>query len=435
MNIFSNFRSIFDASLRNKFHVTFADSSCKLEDLNHDCLWHIISYLNVMDTVQLGRTSTLMKDVTQQTYKKFSHFSLGRNYGGSSINESTLPVILENIGSYIRSIEIYNLNESMLASLSEYCSNVTVIKLIQIKCRDLHGTLIKENKQFFANVTSLEMNSCGLYDTSLNMMCNSKKLVSLQMNHCNKVSGSFISKLKNLEVLRLTKCNGLGVQYIRQWKKLTKLVKLSLSASYHDDELFFAISEIWQNFQELSLHLNYDMDAIDSQKVNFSQLNQLRKLTLNSRRWNLTIDVILRQLAQIETLEYLKMVNVEVSEFTLTNLALLQNLKCLHLYNIVNTSSMLLYTNLPRDLPLLKELTINMTERNVNHFKSISKMVSAFERLECFSHSAMGISLLQMIIIDLELANRGVEIQVAKSTFEDPVFKVIITDYVRKNYK
>jgi len=67
-----------------------------------------------------------------------------------------------------------------------------------------------------------------------------------------------------------------------------------------------------------------------------------------------------------------------------------------------------------------------MVEKNPSHFKWISEMVSTFEHLEYFSFSSMDIPLTQMIIKEVEKADRKIEIGVTKELFENPNFKKYI---------
>lgn len=122
-----------------------------LEQVNAYCLLHIMSYLGLMDTINLGQTCTSIKSIAELSYSRFSFLPFGE-----SSNESELQLILEEIGHQLQSLEITRLNKTILDGLLKYCHNVRQLKLVD-PSNIFNSISFTAYKPFFKNITSLEI--------------------------------------------------------------------------------------------------------------------------------------------------------------------------------------------------------------------------------------------------------------------------------------
>ncbi|XP_037044160.1 uncharacterized protein LOC119080056 [Bradysia coprophila] len=135
----------------------------KLKELYVHSWLHIISFLDVLDTINLAKTSRLMKSIAKQSYIRFSHIS----FGESSVDVSELPLVLEEIGDDVRSVVISGLNVRMLDCLLKCCPNLTELKLID-SSNILNSMPFGKYLPLLKNITNLEIRKSGIYYSKMN---------------------------------------------------------------------------------------------------------------------------------------------------------------------------------------------------------------------------------------------------------------------------
>lgn len=203
-----------------------------------------------MDTINLGETCVLMKNIAQLTYSRFSHFS----FGDSSFDKTKLPMILQEIGCHIRTIEIDGLNKKVLDCLSEHCSNVTEIKLID-SSNIFNSISFTNYKSFLQNVTSLEIrkgtffstlsrvNRFQVFDKLFIALAEVNTIKSLKIEYIDISPESFnllklIKSLKCLHLIRFRKTAPLS-PFIPSFQHLNELL-----LSTEDSESNQIVSEV-----------------------------------------------------------------------------------------------------------------------------------------------------------------------------------------------
>ncbi|KAG4078683.1 hypothetical protein HA402_015273 [Bradysia odoriphaga] len=187
----------------------------KLEELNVHSLLHIISFLNVLDTINLGKTSKLMKSMAKQSYIRFSHIS----FGNLSVDVYGSPSILEEIGDDVRSVEISGLNVQMLDCLLKCCPNLTDIKLID-SSNIFNSMSFGKYLPLLKNITNLEIRKSEIYyskmnrakrfqnfDSLLASLTEIDKLNSLKIDFIETGDKTFhlLKSIKNLKYLHLNR--------------------------------------------------------------------------------------------------------------------------------------------------------------------------------------------------------------------------------------
>lgn len=396
-------------------------STLKIEEVNDDCLRHIISHLDLIDIINFGKTSTRLQSVTQQVYVQRKHFSFGTNTGDSSVNEINLPIILEEIGSYIKSIEWTDLDSAHFDVLAKYCPNVTTLKLQNPKF-GLSSVKLKINKLFFANLKRLHIISAPFYDTAIKLIVTSSKLISLKLDNCRNVHGKFLTKRKcnKLKHIGIINCRSMGGQYVghgeakmddvTDFQRNNKLFTFSMDKCCSYLHCLTSPAEILAKFKQLELDFSCFLDS-QLEQLNFKELKRLTKFTITRKHRQFlhppgnnsfadfaNFNKVFTAMSQIDTLVSLNVANIEIDINTLKCLGAIKNLKQLRLINVRNSIGKQMYTTMHDHLPNLNELSMSFEISAVEKAgKWICDMIILLPQLRYFSHSSMNWGLLDKI--------------------------------------
>lgn len=367
-----------------------------------------------MDVVNLGITSTRFRSFAEKIYQQRTHLSYGMNTGDSSICKKNIPIILKEMGSFLRSIHWQGLKERHLELLSQYCRNITALKIVH-PSGHLHVNSFQRNLFLFKNLESLEIESAGFLDEEVKtIVTSSSKLNSLQLVHCNRVEGKFFSGLKNsnLEYLKIANCLSIAPSTINDFQQENKLTKYS-SDTFDSFVLCLTLpSKCLINYTELELVLNFATDE-KLNKLNFDELKQLKKLRLKCRNFHAWYEMkykttfynynnVFAALSPIETLTSITVEKIIIGADTIKSLESIKNLEEINFNHIINNVGEQLYSSLYMLLPKIKKLSMNMTSIGYEKIdsKSICEMISSLAELSYFSHSSMQWPLMNMILQD-----------------------------------
>lgn len=262
----SNFRIICepDSQSRHKFTIEQAESAyqpkidenaVKLEQINDNCLLHIASYLNLIDIVNLSNTSIRMQSFSKLIFQKRTHLVFKRKSDDQdqSWRKKNLPKVLQAIGSYIRTIEWRGLNETHLQYLSQFCPNVTELKLV-LPSRDLNSYAIKNHKEFFKNIEKLIISHASFFDATMKVITTaSSKLKHLRLIKCQNILGKFFSNWNcQLVYLKISNCCDVHTLPIREIGPIRTLKYLSIDAIRIDADTIKRLGT-YKNLKQLTL--------------------------------------------------------------------------------------------------------------------------------------------------------------------------------------
>lgn len=122
-----------------------------------------------------------------------------------------------------------------VGKICKYCPDINTLNLGKNELDD--SAIVSLSK--LKNLSQLNLNSCGLRGTNLELLAKSPKLTTLNLAN-NKINDRFVGKLaaiKSLEELELMD-NPVGFLGIKQLKPLTKLREITLrTKSFSHDEL------------------------------------------------------------------------------------------------------------------------------------------------------------------------------------------------------
>lgn len=396
----------------------------KFEQINDHCLLHIASYLDVVDIINLGKTSTRLQSFTQLIYQKETHFTFGAGTGDASINESNVEAVLQECGNYIQSIEWTNLESNQFDYLSKHCSNVTELKLIHPSHR-LHLPAIKKNKHFFKNIEMLDISRSSFFDGTLQPITSSSQIKSLRLEHCSNICGKFFSKWKKpkLKYLTLINCRKIHCDDVLNFVQKNKLVRLSFDGRLILQPDLSLSSECVSELEELEL--NYSLFAGDKVEIlNFGDLKQVTHFALLSNDPTChNVNKILDAVSQIPTLRSLTVQQMNINIDTLNCLGSFKSLRKIHFDGLSNGIGKQFYSSLHVRLPAITELIISrhIYAADSAESKWICEMIPTLDALKTFSYTALNWELLFMILVEqLRLKRPAIEIKVAKYLFDDP---------------
>lgn len=202
--------------------------SLKFEKVMDDCLLHIATYLDLIDVVNLGKTSTRLQSFAKQVFRKKVHFSFDKSDRDPSVSMENLPIILQAMGSFIESVHWKDLDEIHLQYLSQYCPNVRKLYILYPSL-SVNSVSINANKKFFQNITSLVMVRAPFFDSTMKKIFFSSKLKRLQLINCPNIRGTFLGNAKQLISLQIADCRHVrNILHSYEMARIPKLKSLSV---------------------------------------------------------------------------------------------------------------------------------------------------------------------------------------------------------------
>ncbi len=389
-----------DSKAHQKFSIEQADSAhqpeieqniLQFEGLNDDCLWHISSFLDLIDIANLGKTSTRMQSFVHQIYRRHTKFTYGSDTGDSTINQTDLPTILQEIGSFVQSIEWHHLSVYQLNHLSEYCQNVSELKLIN-PAKRLRGPHIKNFTNFVRGITKLSISGGFFFDTTMKAITTASKITSLELDGCPNICGKFLSKWNNskLESLKIRNSSSIDCHLVYDFIRKNHLVQFAFDAGCSFKQCVALPADCLSKFTDIELDFSY-CNAEFLKKLNFDGLTRLTSLTMTYEYSNSAHcdNDLLMAISRVQTLKTLTIDAIRVDAVTIQCLGSLENLREIQLKRVVNTIGRQMYSSLPVHLPKLTSLSIDMRD-NLNDLcqESFNELISAFVDLKYFWHSS-----------------------------------------------
>lgn len=403
----------------------------KFEELDDHCFQHIASFLNLIDTVNLGKTSRRLRSVTQQIFKQRTHFSFGlANQSDLSVNRKNIRTILQETGSFIQSLQWKHISDGQLDMLSQYCQHVTGLELVKPR---LHSDSIVRNRILFQNVESLIIKNADSFDAQLKAMITSSiNITSLELISCYNVKGNVFYDWQNsqLEYLKIWRCPGISPSNISHFA--TRANRLTKYSSDICDSFICCLTlpaKCLCNYTELGLALNLSTDE-KVQLLKFDELKRLKKIHLKCSHFHrLGFDVtfsynynkVFAAMSSIDSLNSVTVDKIIIDADTFKCLGSIKNLHELTLNHIVNKVGEEMYASLHVHLPKLTKLSIRLEYKDENDFKSICEMVTSMVNLKHFSHTSITWELLETIRQDRLIRELSpIEIGISKLMFNDP---------------
>lgn len=438
----SNFRLICDPNLQEKcrFTIKQAESvyqpqidlnAMKFEEINDGSLMHIASFLNLIDTINLGKTCKRLQSFTENIFKKRTQFSFGSaKVYDLSINKKNLSTILQEMGRYIESIQFNHLDERQLDLLSKHCRNITELKLVN---PHINSNMIKQNELVFKKIQTLEIRSAHLFDAQIYAMIKSStNLKSLSLISCCNVRGKFFSVWKDsqLDHLKIAHCWGILPSSILDFQRANKLIKFS--SDVHDSfiSLLTLPTVCLFNYTELELAVNSSTDE-KLECLKLDELKQIQKIHLKCSLPNLQLSYNLTKsynynnvfaaMSSIHSLNTLIVEKCIIDADTFKALGSIQNLREIILKNTELRVGNELYSSVHVHVPKLISLSMEISFMSEDiDYASICDMISELIDLKYFFHAPMTWKLLDMIQqVRLLRKQPPIEIGISKMMFND----------------
>lgn len=398
----------------------------KFEELIDDVLLKIVSYLELIDIVNLGKTSTRFESFTTTLYRRKTHFSFGLDTGYSSINESNLEPILEALAGHIKSIAWHNIQSNHLIYLSKHCSNVSELSLEN--SAEITPKVYRENENFFAKIEKLKVDDGSISETVLKTLTSSKVLKCLELYNLDSISRNFFAEFKNPDLDALTikgihdsiRCDDV-IKFVRNHK----LSKFSYDGHSSLQKCLNLPPVYLTMFKELDL--NYE--DFENKDLDFKHL-RVRHLGLNCYFESFSnCNSLLMAVSQMPALTSLAIGGIIIDNKTLRCLGSIKGLRKIRFDWFANQIGGLFYSSLYAHLPAITEIMmyedVMVDERDDTEIsdinRSICAMIQSIRSLVYFGSSSMTWELLDSIFLQAKQLQRPpLEIGVSESMFNSP---------------
>lgn len=314
----------------NAYQPKIDPNTMKFEDINDDCMLYIASYLNLIDIANLAKSSSRLFETVRRFYRKKLNFSY------RPMKQTDMQSILEVIGPNFESINWYGLRRNHLNCLSQYCPNVTELKL-EHRSNELSTTHIVSNKNFFEKIETLDICDARFFDKDLETIASSSALKSLQLRSCFGLNGIFLSKWKycKLKFLKIRNCSGVNNDAVFDFVRKSKLVKFSFGENSSFHQFLSLPPKCLSDLEEVELcYANFTDDEL--KLLNFRDLKRLNHFCLESKGVFQNCNKLLVALSQIPTLTSLTIESMVFDDDTLNCLGLLKNLRTFRARNCLN---------------------------------------------------------------------------------------------------
>lgn len=414
------------------FQPMFDPNTLKFEELNDDCFFKIVSYLDLIDIVNLGKSSTRLQSFAKLIYRKKTRFTFGNHDEDSTSNESNLKPILQALGSYIQSLVWNSMEQRHLQYLSQYCSNVTELSITG-SWEEIPSTVYQRNSKLFIKLEKLRIKESAISDCALKTLASSNELKYLQLYGCRDITSKFFAEWKpsKLETLKVKGTNDdiLLCKDIFAFVKKNKLMKFS-----YDDlgslQICLSLPSIYlSTFEELDLNYE-DLNDDKLKSLNFKGLKRLQHLGLNCYFESFSCcNELLMAVSQIPALTSLTISGIIIDDKTLRCLGSIKSLRKIRIDFFANKIGGLFHSSLYAHLPAITELSLyedieqydrDATEKDdIN--SSICAMITSIRSLRYFASESTTWELLAMILQGQERTKRpSIEIGVTKPMFRNP---------------
>ncbi|GAB0098766.1 hypothetical protein DMENIID0001_145620 [Sergentomyia squamirostris] len=205
-----------------------ADTQMILTDLNHDCLLHIFSFLNLKEMTKMRLVCTKLNEVADDAYRFCRRLDCVELSENSKMTEKQLEKIASKVGAFVTTLkieffffpfedyELYGLKESELKEMEEafrshFCS-------ILQSCPKVKHLVIVGNDDAFEEeplqkmlpkLLTLRLEGMYLNDQLAALFYEFPHFESLTLDFCNYESELIFTRLCNLKELHLSGPNGL----------------------------------------------------------------------------------------------------------------------------------------------------------------------------------------------------------------------------------
>ncbi len=412
----------------------------KIEGLNNDCLRKIASYLDLSDIVNLGKSTTRLQAFSHLIFQKKTKFSFGANTGDSSITELNLESALEAMGGHIESVEWRNIQAHQLNYLLKNCTVVSDLKLINPP-HILHHPVIKENRTFFRNLETLHLDRSSVFEGPLKEMTSLSSIISLELNDCRNLRGTFLSKWRQcqLKTLKITNCRQIGSDVLIEFLRFKRLVKFSFDRGFTLEQFNGLPSNCLADLEELELSLQ-SVPVVELQQLRFSCLLNLSHLDLTMTTMKpgvQTRNEIFTAINEIPNLVSLSIRGLLANVSTLNSMRLMNKVRKLRFRNCRVTNEF--FESLHLRMPHITELELfdcdngqyngwynyNNGTTFVSWNESICKMITALPSLKHLRGVFMDYKFLYKTI-EVQLSMKRPQIEIGVFSYPNDVVSFFV---------
>lgn len=305
--------------------------------LNDDCLIHIFKRLELLDFVNLSKTSLRLKNVAGDTFvRKFKSIVIDDKYAEHPTHPTCVKVtkqqfsdVLSVIGGRVLSIEICDGYDFILRTVTNKCKNVNSLALFYSKCSlDMSPQL-----QEFKNLKELKIYDCEISKKKLRQIfINNPGIESLEYDWAYKGFVKLLRLLPKLKSLSLDRMDGLGLNKVPNLFHLKEVTKFKFGSFVNCNKFLIELSTKWK-LAELYFHCDTNDETFNSIKL-FENLEYLEVGNME-RSWTLPEHTVFPP-----NLKSISFYNIHLTYRTLASMV-----KKLKWLDIIKTNSGELQTN------------------------------------------------------------------------------------------
>ncbi|XP_055688379.1 F-box/LRR-repeat protein fbxl-1-like isoform X2 [Lutzomyia longipalpis] len=317
-----------------------------LKLLNDDCLFHIMSYLNLHELIVAERVCERFAAVVKRVYKSYRvlDFQLFYGFWNRHLSNPETKEIALRVGKHVHTLRAasYAFGIGPREIPSFVSTHLKGLKNIQLERFQIANEgAVRQLADVFKGVTVAKLDSCDAIDEIVMQLLKLEQLEVLELPNNRNLYGRFLQRLTNIKELSLEACSGISRQNFREFcEQHPNLRSLNIISCYWIDRLGLqSICANLKNLEKISISVDYvDVEAEDY--LVLGNLPKLKHLEISSFSDNLigvrNMNVLLMKLSTYNRLEYLDLTEKNLTVDTEKALRNFTKLKELNLSLIFN---------------------------------------------------------------------------------------------------
>lgn len=378
-----------DSSIESESDV----AECRLMqmlDLNDDCLYEILKFLNCIDLSSTDQTCQRMRQISKNVFRK-QHTSINltdttladySNVGTDALTLLQIRNLFVSFGPQIQKLKIGSM--SFKAGNRSRVLDLMIRHCTSLKHLCLTGFFFKENfyrirNVFFSNLEELSLSLCELNDSIRRIFLQCDQLRKLTIQSDSKLTGSCLNvRFSRLESISLVMNSDIQTRHLYTFFEMNrqlKYVKLIHCGGCIFDEIFTVISNNLPLLESLIIEVDF-FQNFNKNLANLLKLDHLRELQLNASMYS--IASFIEQLAAKDKIEILHLSDGLLNDNLIDAIIKCKRLTSLKLCSMPSVNNRFLIElakNLPKlnDFHISKCQSLNLFSLGAIHFVDLAK--------------------------------------------------------------
>lgn len=369
-------------------------------DLNDDCLYDILSYLNCIDLSSMDQTCVRLRQIARNLFRK-NHTAINltdttlpgySNVGTDALTLLQIRNLFVNFGPQIQKLKIGSM--SFKVENRSRVLDLMVRNCLTLKELCLTGFFVKENlyrigNAFFSNLEELSLSLCELNDNIRRVFVHCDQLRKLTIQSDSNLNGSCLAvHFPRLESISLVMNSDIQTRHLYTFFKMNpqlKAVKLVHCGGCIFDEIFTVIANNLPGLESLIIEVDF-FQNFNKNLAQLSKLEHLRELQLNCSMYS--ISSFVEELAAKDKIEVLHLSDGLLNDNLIDAIIKCKRLTSLKLCSMPSVHNRFL-TELAKNLPQLRDFhiskcqSLNSFTSGVIHFVDLAQNLETLNLTNC----------------------------------------------------